>query len=78
MLALGWALSATINQGAEGVSEMGLWNVWMGGCVPLTLRRTGSWLPGSEDTDELAGNTGSFMPEQQLAVKRLLPNPDGG
>lgn len=44
MLALGWALSATINQGAEGVSEMGLWNVWMGGgCVPLTLRRTGSW-----------------------------------
>lgn len=34
MLALGWALAAAItliNQGAEGVSETGLWNVWMGG-----------------------------------------------
>lgn len=86
LLALGWALAATvtlINQGAEGVSEMGLWNVWTRG-VPLTLRRTrcgavGAGLPGSEDTgDELVENTGSFVPEQRLAAKRLLPSPDGG
>lgn len=33
MPALGSALAAAttlVNQGAEGVSEIGLWNVWMG------------------------------------------------
>lgn len=66
----------------ERVSDMGLWNVWMGG-EPLTLRRTGCGAEGarllvSEDVEgELVGDMGVFVPVQQLAVKRLFPSRAG-
>ena len=60
--------TALVNQGAEGVLEMGLWNVWMGcvceGVCALNSWKDGVWgrgagLPGPEVCDVGASATSS-------------------
>lgn len=69
--------TALVNQGAEGVLEMGLWNVWMGcvceGVCTLNSWKDGVWgrgagLPGPEVCD-----VGAFCNKQQPEVMRLIP-----
>lgn len=69
--------TALVNQGVEGVLEMGLWNVWMGcvyeGVCALNSWKDGVWgrgagLPGPEACD-----VGTIANEQRPEVMRLIP-----
>ena len=72
LLSLSSALAADtalVNQGAEGVLEMGLWNVWMG-CVYEGVCTLNSWKDGvgAEERGCLGPRCATLEPLQRAAA----------